>query len=182
MTDKKLLRKEAGKRRKAAFEEVDPIPALDALRLVLAKTDGPVSFYWPIRTEMDPRPVMEELAGERVVCLPVTRGYEALTFRAWVPGTEMEVDSFGVETPKATELVTPEVLVVPLLAFDGHGHRLGYGAGHYDRTLDRLRPNGPVTAIGLAFEAQMAETLPIEPTDQRLDLIVTEDRVRRFIE
>lgn len=181
--DKKALRKEMAARREVAAASVDQKVATDALEAVLAETTGPVSFFWPIRTEIDPRPVMERLADRRIVCLPVTHGHAALSFRQWMPATDMEADGFGVPVPVGTELVTPEVLVVPMLAFDETGQRLGYGAGHYDRTLAALRPNGPVTAIGFAFEAQRCDTpLPTEPTDQPLDMIVTEACIRRFEE
>lgn len=180
MTDKATLRAEARARRAEAHGTVDPGPALAALAREIAATTGPVSFYWPIRTEIDPRPLMADLFGTRRICLPVTHGRDAaLTFRAWSPGAEMSVDGFGVAIPADDAPVTPEVLVVPMLAFDDHLHRLGYGAGHYDRTLAGLRPKGPVTAIGLAYEAQATARLPAEPTDQALDLIVTEIRVRR---
>ena len=180
MTDKTSLRAEARARRAAAHGSVDPQPALDALAAEIAKTTGPVSFYWPIRTEIDPRPLMDTRSESRQLCLPVTHGRDApLTFRAWQPGADMDVDGFGVAIPARDVPVTPEVLVVPMLAFDLHLHRLGYGAGHYDRTLAGLRPGGPAFAIGFAYEAQRTSTLPAEPTDQALDLIVTEETVHR---
>jgi len=180
MSDKTALRKVARDRRAAAHGVVDPAPALANLEKVLGETVGRVSFYWPIRTEIDPRALLEKLSGQRKVCLPVTTGFKPLIFREWSPGAEMIADSFGVEVPADETEVTPEVLVVPLLAFDERGHRLGYGAGHYDRTLDKLRPRGPVTAVGFAYEAQLVDTLPIEPTDEPLDVIVTEAGIRRF--
>ena len=180
MNDKKVLRKSAAERRAGAHGTVDASPALAHLVQVLAETEGRVSFYWPIRSEIDPRPVLTKTSAHRDVCLPVTTGYAPLVFRAWAPGAAMIADSFGVKVPLDETEVTPSVLVVPLLAFDESGHRLGYGAGHYDRTLEKLRPLGPVTAIGFAYEAQLADTLPIEPTDQPLDVIVTEAGIRRF--
>lgn len=173
--DKAALRAEARTRRAGAHESVDPAPAHQALLKALRNTTGPVSFYWPIRTEIDPRPVMYELAASRELCLPVTHGREAaLTFRSWRPGADMGTDGFGVPIPSDDTPIIPRVLVVPMLAFDARLHRLGYGAGHYDRTLAQLRPSGPVTAIGFAYEAQLFDALPVEPTDQPLDLIVTE--------
>ena len=180
MSDKAALRAAARTRRAEAHGTVDPAPALARLLAEIEATAGPVSFYWPIRTEIDPRPAMETLAGRRVICLPVTAGLAPLSFRSWQPGAAMETDGFGVSVPAEDVPVTPQVLVVPMLAFDDAGHRLGYGAGHYDRTLAMLRPKGPVTAIGLAYESQWSERLPSEPTDQPLDAIVTEARVRRF--
>ena len=177
MTDKKTLRREAAKARAAAHANTDQDAALDHLRAALKDAVAPVSFYWPIRTEMDPRPVMEEMSLTSEVALPVTSGYNPLTFRFWTPGTKMEVDGFGVGVPATTAECAPRSLVVPLLAFDTRGHRLGYGAGHYDRTLEQLRAQHQVLAIGLAFAAQEVAYVPTEPTDQPLDLIVTEKGV-----
>lgn len=181
MSDKPALRKEMALRRSEAAGTADQEAARRALRQVLAGTQGPVSFFWPIRTEIDARPVMEALAEERTVCLPITQGRAALDFRRWTPGTELVEDGFGVPIPVATPLVIPAVLVVPMLGFDEAGHRLGYGGGYYDRTLAELRPRGPVLAVGFAFEAQrLDQPLPAEPTDQPLDILVTDAGVRRF--
>jgi len=90
-----------------------------------------------------------------------------------------EAGYLGALIPEVAEEVVPEVLIVPLLAFDRPGYRLGYGGGFYDRTLERLRARGPVTAIGFAFAAQEVDRVPTEPTDQKLDLIVTERGVIR---
>ncbi len=176
MMDKNDLRKLVAERRQKAVDGVDQAPARTFLRDVLNETEGPVSFFWPIRSEIDPRPVMEDMSATRTVCLPLTHGRgTGLTFRRWTPQAVMEKDGFGVPVPVGTEDVVPRVLVVPMLAFDKRGHRLGYGAGHYDRTLEGLRAAGPVTAIGYAFEAQrVTDPLPAEPTDQPLDMIVTE--------
>lgn len=174
--EKKALRIEMAKRRAKAHGSVNPETAIAALIETLIDTKGPISFYWPIRTEIDPRPAMRAMADDRTVCLPVTDGLNPLTFRAWNDGVVMETDGFGVETPDTSaEEVSPKVLVVPMLAFDLMCHRLGYGAGHYDKTIARLKSKGPITTIGLAYGAQNVETmLPTEPTDQRLDMIITE--------
>ena len=169
-------------RRAEAAKTADLAAAQARLREVLAGGTGPVSFFWPIRSEIDPRPVMEALAKTRTVCLPLTHGRGSpLTFLRWTPETPMVPDGFGVPVPDGSEEIVPETLVVPMLAFDRFGQRLGYGAGHYDRTLAKLRPAGPVLAVGFAFEAQFVEVpLPAEPTDQPLDLVVTEACLRRI--
>lgn len=174
MTDKALLRKDAREKRKAAFETVDAAPATARLEEILCDLPGPVAFYWPIRTEIDPRPAMALAASRGPVCLPVTHGRGPLTFRSWIPGMGLARDDFGTEYPANGPDIRPETLVVPLLAFDRRGHRLGYGAGHYDRTLEGLRRDGPIMAIGFAYAAQEIPHCPDEPTDQPLDLIVTE--------
>ncbi len=176
---KATLRAAARDARAKAHGTVDPAPALASLEGLLASRLGrAISFYLPIRSEIDPSPVMERLAGRTAICLPVTHGRDAaLTFRLWQPGEALIRDDFGCNVPANGPEVQPETLVVPLLAFDRSGHRLGYGAGHYDRTLDLLRKRGPVMAIGLAYAAQELSHIPAEPTDQRLDLIVTDAEI-----
>ena len=130
--------------------------------------------YWPMRGEADPRPAMAAHAGP--LCLPVVQGRaRPLIFRAWAPGDPLEPGPLGTDHPaeSAAEL-RPDVLIVPLAGFDRSGHRLGYGGGYYDRTLEALRAQGPVTAIGLAFAVQELPDLPAGPFDQPLDLLVTE--------
>lgn len=180
--DKHALRKEMTAKRAVAAETVDQSAAQANLMTALQGRDGPISFFWPIRTEIDPRPVMEVLEKTLTVCLPMTHGRDApLSFLRWTPDAPMTKDGFGVPMPDGTHAVVPTTLVVPMLAFDDRGHRLGYGAGHYDRTLAKLRPMADVLAIGYAFEAQhIGASLPTEPTDQPLDLIVTEAEIRRI--
>ena len=178
--DKSDLRKQAAEARKAAHANVDPGPALASLGVVLSERAGRISFYWPIRTEIDPRPAVESLVGFRELCLPITDGRNPLTFRPWTPDTKLVPDGFGVPIPESGETVKPDVLIVPLLAFDSSLQRLGYGAGHYDRTLELLRAEKPVVAIGLAYSAQEIEAVPTEPTDQPLDMIITEAGVHRL--
>jgi 5-formyltetrahydrofolate cyclo-ligase len=138
-----------------------------------------VSGYWPFRTEIDPRPLMARLAwlGARLA-LPVTppKGSdEPLSFRAWRPEAPLEPGAFGVPEPGADcETVEPDLLLVPLLAFDRAGGRLGYGAGHFDRTLEGLRARRRITALGLAFRVQEVERTPVHGHDQLLDAILTE--------
>ena len=112
------------------------------------------------------------------VAVPVIEGPERpLAFRLWSPEARTERGAFGVEVPVGGEAAEPEVLLVPLLAFDARGHRLGYGGGFYDRTLAGLRARGPVLAIGFAWAAQEDPALPLEATDAPLDLVVTEAEV-----
>ncbi|WP_199259293.1 5-formyltetrahydrofolate cyclo-ligase [Paracoccus binzhouensis] len=128
--------------------------------------------YWPMRDEADPRPAMA--AHDGPVCLPVVPGPgRPLVFRAW--DGRLEAGSFGTSHPPAdSPELRPEVLIVPLAGFDRQGNRLGYGGGFYDRTLEKLRAEGGVVAIGYAFAVQEIRAIPVEPTDQPLDLIVTD--------
>ncbi|MBK3777699.1 5-formyltetrahydrofolate cyclo-ligase [Azospirillum brasilense] len=145
--------------------------------------DGPVAGYWPLGSELDVRPLLLHLkAGGRSVALPVSgpRG-QALAFRDWDPAQPLAAGRYGIHEPGADrpELV-PAVLLVPMLAFDRSGHRLGYGAGYYDRTLDALRAIRPVLAVGTAFAAQEMDAVPHGAHDERLDWILTERETLRF--
>lgn len=138
-----------------------------------------VAGYRPIRTEIDPRPLLRALVeGGCLLALPVTppRGSDAgLAFRLWREGDVVVRSTFGVpEPPGSAPLAEPDLVLVPLLAFDRTGARLGYGAGHYDRTLPLLAGRPAFRAIGLAYAAQEVERLPAEPHDHPLDGIVTE--------
>ncbi len=177
--EKAAARRDAMARRAVAHAEGQG-QATDHLADVLAGHAGQVvSGYMPMRTEIDPLSAMAAHRGP--VCVPVIAGKGLpLKFRAWHPGAEMIDGPFGARVPEAGEWLEPAVLIVPLLAFDALGYRLGYGGGFYDRTLERLRARGPVTAIGYAFAAQEVAAVPREPTDQRLDMIVTDAGVRAF--
>lgn len=137
-----------------------------------------MSGYIPIRGELDPLPAMTAHPGP--VAVPVIRAKgHALEFHRWTPGCAMVQGTFKTMIPQQHDPLVPQVLIVPLLAFDLQGFRLGYGGGYYDRTLEQLRASGPVLAIGFAHDIQQVAKVPIEATDQRLDLIVTPDRVVR---
>jgi 5-formyltetrahydrofolate cyclo-ligase len=170
---KAAARTAAFARRKAAFAARGAADA-GILREVLADHAGRrLAGYMPMRTEIDPLPAMAAHTGP--VAVPVIEGPGLpLRFRAWTADARMVPGAFGALIPEAGGWIDPQVLIVPLLAFDRRGFRLGYGGGFYDRTLEGLRAAGPVIAIGFAFAAQEVAAVPVEPTDQRLDLIVTE--------
>ncbi|MEM6669163.1 MAG: 5-formyltetrahydrofolate cyclo-ligase [Pseudomonadota bacterium] len=141
-----------------------------------------VAGYRPIRTELDPTPLMEALhAGGVTLCVPVIEGEgQPLSFREWRPGCAMVEGAFGAEVPADGAWLEPDLLIAPLVAWSRDGWRLGYGGGFYDRTLERLRGKRPTRAFGYAYAAQELQDLPTEPTDQRLDGIVTETGVLTF--
>jgi 5-formyltetrahydrofolate cyclo-ligase len=183
---KRALRAEAAARRRAA------IPGLADAGIglrdnFLAALDLPaglvISAYWPLSDEMDPRPLIHHLhAAGHPIGLPTVLGRGLpLAFRRWQPGIELEIGTFGVLTPPLGEPeIVPELLLVPLLAFDRAGYRLGYGGGFYDRTLEGLRAGTEITAVGVAFALQEVLAVPREATDQPLNWIVTEREAIRI--
>ncbi|VDC29176.1 5-formyltetrahydrofolate cyclo-ligase [Pseudogemmobacter humi] len=154
--------------------------AAELLADFLAPHRGKVlSGYMPMRSEIDPLPAMAAHQGP--VGVPVIPGRDQpLRFREWSPGCALVEGTFKALVPAEGAWLEPEVVIVPLLAFDGRGYRLGYGGGFYDRTLELLRARRPTLAVGFAFAAQEMAGVPIEPTDQRLDAVVTEQGVRLF--
>ena len=139
--------------------------------------------YWPTNEEADIRPLMTALhqRGHRLALPRVIARGAPLRFLRWHPGDRLEAGFGGIPEPAAgAEEIHPEVLLVPLLGFDGTGLRLGYGGGFYDRTLAALRRAGGVEAIGIAFSDQEVDSLPAGDHDERLDWVVTESGCRRF--
>jgi 5-formyltetrahydrofolate cyclo-ligase len=176
---KSAARKAAFARRKAAFEAAPPGQSAYLSEVLAGYRGVPLSGFMPIRTEIDPVPAMSEAAAHGPVGVPVIqRPGLPLEFSRWEPGCALREGPFGAMVPEVDDFIEPEILIVPLVAFDARGGRLGYGGGFYDRTLERLRARRATLAIGFAFAAQEAETLPLEPTDQPLDMIVTEQGIR----
>ena len=142
-----------------------------------------VSGYAPIRSEIDPRPLMQAIAaqGARLALPTVAARGQALTFRAWAPNDKMVLGPLGIlePSPAAPELV-PDVMLVPLAAFDRLGHRIGYGAGHYDYTFAHLRKMKAVKGVGVAFAVQKIKAVPALAHDVALDYVLTETRMFDF--
>ena len=142
-----------------------------------------VSGYSPIRNEIDPSPLMRKLAeqGAKLALPAVMARGKSLAFRAWSPDDRLMLGPLGIlePSPAAAELV-PDIMLVPLAAFDPEGHRIGYGAGHYDYTLAHLRKMKAITAIGIAFAVQQIKAVPAQPHDVALDYVLTEKKVFDF--
>jgi 5-formyltetrahydrofolate cyclo-ligase len=142
-----------------------------------------VAGYSPIRNEIDPAPLMRmlEAKGAQLALPAITARGKTLIFRAWSPGDRLTPGSLGIPepSPAAAELV-PDILLVPLAAFDRAGHRIGYGAGHYDVTLAHLRKVKAVIAIGIAFAVQEIRAVPMQPHDIALDYVLTEKGIFDF--
>jgi 5-formyltetrahydrofolate cyclo-ligase len=143
--------------------------------------DEVVAAYWPIRDEIDCRPVLARLMdrGQRV-CLPAVMGDDRpLELRLWEQDAALYPSGFGTLAPIETAPVAePSLIIVPLLGFDSHGTRLGYGKGHYDRTVAAM-PTRP-RVVGFAYSAQQLEGIPRAPHDVALDVVVTEQGVIHF--
>ena len=178
---KRHARRSAEQRRAAAHVESGALAAAALAARGLAflepHTPGAVSGFTSFRTEIDVIPLLARLAGEGWgTALPVvTTDHAPLTFRRWTPGEPTVPGRFGIPVPhEAAAEILPDVLLVPMLAFDRAGFRLGYGGGFYDRTVERLRQLKPVVAIGIAYAAQEVAAVPRGRYDQPLDWIMTE--------
>lgn len=150
---------------------------------ILLEPGEVVSGFMPIRSEADIRPLMARLRerGARL-CLPVVLDRETIVFRELVPGADLVNTGFGTLGPGPDAAVLdPDLLLVPLSAFDGEGNRIGYGAGHYDRAIARLRQKGlHPRLIGIAFDCQEVAEVPAEAHDVRLEAVLTESGLRTF--
>ena len=160
----------------AARDGVGPLARAAAGTRLYARLMGlrgkTIAGYLPIGSEADPRGAMRALSRDNRICVPVVTGRGApLRFREWTPGCATEAGPFGVQVPVDGGWRVPDVLIVPLLAFDAKGGRLGYGGGFYDRTLAGM---GGALIVGFALEAQRVEAVPQEATDMPLPFIVTE--------
>jgi 5-formyltetrahydrofolate cyclo-ligase len=168
----------------AAFgARIGPILTANFMAAFSLAPKAAVAGYNPINDEADIAPLMAAL-GQRghPLCLPAVVARDApLAFRAWSPGAALVPGPMGIlEPPADAATLRPDVVLVPLLAFDGSGHRLGYGGGYYDRTLARLRADGPLLVVGVAYSAQEVDRLPGTEHDQRVDAVLTELGIVRF--
>jgi 5-formyltetrahydrofolate cyclo-ligase len=176
--------------RKAALARRDALPgaarmaAAEAIATrtfpVAVASGAVVSGFMPLNSEISPLPLMRKLSDASArLALPVVVGRGLpLSMRAFAFGDALVKGVWGIRVPPpdAPE-VSPDVLLVPLLAFDRNGNRLGYGAGYYDMTIAALRVTKPVIAVGIAFAAQEVDEVPTSPRDVRLDLVLTEREI-----
>jgi 5-formyltetrahydrofolate cyclo-ligase len=148
------------------------------LRGLLAERPGILGVYWPFRAEFDPRPLIDwAVAAGRKVALPVVVDKKGpLEYRAWRPGEPLADGVWNIPVPEKRDIVTPAVVLAPLVGFDEACYRLGYGGGYFDRTLAALSPRA--FAIGIGFEVQLLETIYPQSFDIPMDLIVTEAGIR----
>jgi 5-formyltetrahydrofolate cyclo-ligase len=183
---KDTIRKEALQRRaglKARVAELSGQLAGRFLQAIPLPSNTVVSSYWAIGDEADPVYLEPELRqrGYRVVLPRVAGRNVPLDFHLWERGAELVRGGFGLSEPsRHWPKVAPDVLIVPLRAFDAEGYRIGYGAGYYDRTIRALRKTKHIVAAGFAFAVQEFPKLPHLDHDERLDWIVTENGARKF--
>lgn len=147
------------------------------LRHPNAKINPVVAAYDPIRSEIDPAALLDHPSiANHTICLPVVTGKIAMEFRLHQPGTPLQSAGFGTKGPPDTaKIVEPDIILMPLAAFDGSGNRIGYGAGYYDHAIASLRSKGKSPfLLGLAFDCQMVDQVPAEPHDIPLHGVATE--------
>ena len=145
--------------------------------------DGSIAGYWPIFSEFDVKPLLQKLscAGITVSLPAVIPDQKTLVFQSWSKSMQLVKGPYGTLQPVGSSaLITPDILMIPLLAFDSAGGRLGYGGGYYDRTLAKLRKEKEVTAVGIAYAGQEINEVPTCSSDQMLDWIVTEADIRKL--
>ena len=180
---KSVIRKDALMRRDAlpAAERASAAETIAARAFPLAISPGTVvSGFMPLKTEINPLPLMRRLteAGAQLALPAIAGRGKPLIMRAFAIGDALASGQWGIREPNAdAPEVAPDILLVPLLAFDRAGHRIGYGAGYYDMTIGKLRAMKPAVAVGIAFAAQEIGEVPVTPRDARLDLVLTEREV-----
>ena len=179
------LRRAARARRRLLAAE-NPHAAVQAAVHMLDSRLGPsplTGLYMPVGSEMDPLPIAEALRERDTrLCLPVVTALDApLVFRAWTPGDVLAPDLMGTPAPlPSAREVEPELVIAPLLAFDGEGNRLGQGGGYFDRTIAELHARTKAVIVGLAYAGQEVPSLPVEAHDRPLDAVLTERGFRLF--
>jgi 5-formyltetrahydrofolate cyclo-ligase len=181
---KSALRKEAATVRKSVHDTTSEYAKLRLCEMKFPLSPSAecniVSAFYPYQSEIDARPLLAKLAGDGwTPCLPIVVARDQpLIFRRWYPGQRTVPGKWNIPQPDDDQpLLEPDVLLIPMLAFDRDGYRLGYGGGFYDRTLATLRARKPITAIGVAYAAQEVPHVPRGPLDQPIDFIMTEMEV-----
>ena len=183
---KAALRRQVLERRRAVHAARHVHAAADLAQRVAGEIHGlgnKIAGYWPIGEELDCRPALAALrAAGAEVALPVVEGPgEVLFFRTWHPGDPLDSGPFGTSHPsRRAAVIAPTILLLPVLAFDHTGQRLGYGAGYYDRTIAALRRERTIVTVGLAYDEQEVDAVPVGRHDQSMDAVITDRRTLWF--
>lgn len=194
MNEETRFRERKARLREAALSARDGLDPVERIEMSIAACEhcdawlefppgAIVSGFFPIRSEIDLRPLMDRLAARGArLCLPVVLDRQTIAFRELVRGAELVATGFGTVGPGGdAAILDPDILLMPLAAFDGRGNRIGYGAGHYDRAIARLLAEGRrPRLIGMAFSVQEVDSVPCESHDVALHAVVTERGVRPF--
>lgn len=191
MTDRRTLKRQLRKEALARRDALDPFWRVEVALEMAATAEEHIDFvpgaivsgFWPVRSEVDVRPLMFALRekGARL-CLPAILDKTTIVFRELVRGAALVDMGFGTAGPgEEAPVLDPAIMLIPLAAFDGRGHRIGYGAGYYDRAIARLADKGLAPRlIGIAFNCQEVAQVPDEKHDVVLPEILTEGGLRRF--
>ena len=176
----KRLRVQTAAAKQAAQQMIE-----NFLRDVLPLKEGAViAGYWPVHGEIHVLPLLVQLQHKGYACALPQMGQKnmPLVFRSWNEKTPMRTNAYQIKEPDPAKspIVRPDVLIVPMLAFDAAGHRLGYGMGFYDATLRQLKAQGPVLAVGVAYDVQKVEKVPAESTECLMDIIVTDKKTYKI--
>lgn len=186
-SDKHIYRKNLMAQRKAhhlahGATAGDKLAAQFLAQPILPTGQRTIAAYLPVGSEIDPTALMHHLQNSgHQLCLPFCAATDqAASFRAFQLGDDLAADGLGIAAPQKDHPCQPDIVLLPLLAFDRQGNRLGRGGGTYDRTLQTLRAQHQIRAIGLAYDMQMVDNCPVEPHDQPLDAILSEARYLDF--
>ena len=187
--DKQQYRKIALRKRKQIYGNIPHNEYGSSIRrffhkwILEEKAISVISLYYPVNSEMNPLTLIDYLETQgKITCLPIIIGKNSpLVFKSWSPGKDIVVGHYGIPVPDNNQIVTPDLVICPLLAYDAKGIRLGYGGGFYDRTIRHLRRNKQTRYMGLAFSEQKSyHDLPSEAHDVPLDAVLTETGIYNF--
>jgi 5-formyltetrahydrofolate cyclo-ligase len=181
----KARARNAAKIIRAGTAKIKPDAGVECIRhwSKIGMTTGVVAAYLPIQNEIDTRPLMKALQedGHQLALPCIKRAAHPLEFRQYDPGDKLRGGPYGTKEPlRSAELLEPDIILLPMLAFTATGVRLGYGGGFYDRSIAALRAKKQIFACGLAYAAQEVPVLPADEHDQPLDGVLTEAGFKRF--
>ena len=174
---KKSLRKKILKIRKKINSNSNKIDFIKIFNLIKKqkKIKKNIGGYFPVNNEIDDLEILKKFEEKKYkICLPVVKKNFDMDFYNFSFKEPLIVNKYGIPEPKKTNIVYPDIILVPMVAFDKNLNRLGYGGGYYDRIIEKLMKKKKILKIGLAFSKQKIDNLPISKYDKKMDYIVTE--------